>query len=200
MSLEPASIKLLKEIIYATRLTEEGFMYTSESARAELISQGLVEPNKEMVDPANPSNVATRATEKGLNSMNEATNSEFEIESNVPMPKQTRSTSTPKYPIDQLEIGDCFHVSPNDGEDAETLGKRLASVISNANQKHRASKSPQKFEKRIRKSRKTGEENEVSVEVMVPLRRFTARRVTDDDPKGTGLRIYRVALPTVEAA
>lgn len=192
-----ASLRLLKEIIAATQNAEQGFLYTSTEHRAELINHidgPLVEANSDMTEPTNTGNLATRATQKGLNFMATEETTDFEIENNVPMPKPIRKSNKAKYPIDQLKIGQCFHIGPNGDEDIDAIGKRMAAVVSNANQRHRASKNPPENKVVSRKSRKTGEVSDVTIEIMVQLRKFTARRVSADDPKGVGLRIYRVDI------
>jgi len=181
---------LFQEIVKATNNVKVGFLYTSEPDRSDLVERGLVEIRKEMIDPNNSALTATRATEKGLRMA-----TAFEIESNIPLPKTTRRSSLPKYPIDDLNIGQCFHVSTNENEDIDTLGKRIGSVVSNANAKYSVSKNPIEYKNVIRKNRKTGEEKEISVEVTIAVRRFTARKTEPNDPKGTGIRIFRVELP-----
>lgn len=216
LTLAQGSVDLLRAVVDKTNKND--FLFTSENERAALISAELVEINSDLVDPVDPNRVATRATPKGNDFiMNQseiqpqppqppqvqASDSGFEIETGIPMPKATRVTKTAKYPIDVLEIGQCFHIAPGSDdngvpEDLDTLSKRVASVVSNANSRHRASKVPPEFKNVTRKSKDktTGQvtESVVQVEDTIPLRRFTARRVDTQDPKGAGLRVFRVDI------
>jgi len=200
MSLSPQATLLLKQIVYATCHTEEQFLYTSQANRAELTAQDLIECRDDMIDPNNPDNVATRATKKGIILMTETTetnNSEFEIESDFPVPSQIRSNSKAKYnQINDLKERQCFHVALSEGGDLDDLAKSIGAVVSNANKKYRVSKNPAEFKTVSRRNRQTKEVEEKNVEVTVPLRIFTARRVDEKDKKGVGVRIFRLDLVT----
>lgn len=105
------------------------------------------------------------------------------IDTNVPMPvgAQARAARESIYPFDGLELGQSFHVAKSpDMDDPE---KALGSSVSAAKRKFSTPLPGQ------HKTRKGMADN------YKLTRNFRMFRVGKDDPKGEGIRIYRVDLP-----
>ena len=113
-------LALLTAIIEATS-SEAGMMFASEKETAKLVELGLVEINVTMTDEAG--NVATRATQEGIDKMTESTEttqaaepteskaSGFELESGIALPTVRRGgRGANVYPFDDMEVGHCFPV------------------------------------------------------------------------------------------
>lgn len=161
-------------------------MYTSPDVHASLVEAGLVEINPGMTNEAGE--IATRATQKGIDSMNTATNtgtaapasapvaSSFAIEDNVPMPTTSgRGRGGNVYPFDALAVGQSFFV-PNT-EDKPNAAKSLASTVSSATARY-AEVVEGQF-----KTNKKGEQVPVTRET----RKFVVRSVEG------GARVWRTA-------
>ena len=172
--------------------------YTKPEQHAELLNLELVEVNPNMI---NEHGLATRLTEKGKNMNTQA----YEIEDNVSLPKIQRGArlGSSKYPFDQLDIGQSFHVPAT--EDCQTPEKSLASVTSNTNGKYKENVMPPQT-KTIQITRhkrnpdgsfvepRVYETIDKEVSVTRQTRKFVCRRAGDDDPKGAGARIFRVPV------
>lgn len=107
----------------------------------------------------------------------------LEIDTAVPMPTgaSVRAARESIYPFDGLEIGQSFHVAKTaEMEDPE---KALGSSVSAAKRK---------FSKPLPGQHKTRKGFADNYEL---TRNFRMFRVTDKDPKGEGVRIYRIDLP-----
>ncbi|HEX2242711.1 MAG TPA: hypothetical protein VHK27_05575 [Gammaproteobacteria bacterium] len=184
----------LKAIVDAT--LQNSFVYLSAEATAQLVAEGLVETNPAMAD-AN-GGIATRATQKGIDSMNTAANQaaasqpatstgageaqisgngagEIVIEDNVPIPAVSgRGRSGQSvYPFDKLNVGQSFFVAKP--------AKNLASTVSSANARF-AEEIPGQF----KTNKKTGQQ----VPATRQLRQFVVRSVTEKGVKGS--RVWRV--------
>ncbi|UAG58539.1 hypothetical protein Kaya_001 [Pseudomonas phage Kaya] len=161
-------------------------LYTTPEVHGPLVEAGMVELN-----PAGPNEsgeTLTRATQKGIESMNTATNtapatvaaaapSSFAIEDNVPMPTGSgRGRGGNVYPFDALEVGQSFFV-PN-SEDKPNAAKSLASTVSSATARFAVPS-----EDGATKTNKKGE----TVPVMVETRKFVVRSVEG------GARVWRTA-------
>ena len=126
-------------------------MFVPESVYAPLVEAGLVEINPGMTDENG--NVATRATQKGIESLDSADNATseatfatavtaatgetqkvktmFKIEDSIPVPTISgRGRGGNVYPFDQLEVGQSFFVA--NSEDKPNAAKSLASTVSSA--------------------------------------------------------------------
>lgn len=162
-------------------------LYTSPEVHGPLVEQGLVELN-----PAGPNETGetlTRATQKGIDSMNTETitsadvgnlskvlSSSFAIEDNVPMPTASgRGRGGNVYPFDALQVGQSFFV-PNT-EDKPNAAKSLASTVSSATARY-AEVVEGQF-----KTNKKGEQVPVTRET----RKFVVRSVEG------GARVWRTA-------
>lgn len=119
------------------------FVYTSPEAHAKALEADLVEINPSVVNEAGE--IATRATAKGIESMNapvtpaaEAAKSkpQFQIEDGIPLaPVVGRGrTGGETYPFDKLAVGQSFFV-PNSAE-KPNVAKSLASTVSSANRRY----------------------------------------------------------------
>lgn len=134
----------------------------------------------------------------------------FAIESGVPLPSATaRRGRQSGYPFEKLGINDSFHVAkPDDVETLEELLTRLQSSVSGARakfavqdgdktktvkQKTYKKDDNDKIMKDEQGKRILDTETEVEVPVMLNTRNFTAMIVGDDDPKGEGVRVWRIA-------
>ena len=171
-------------------------MFVPESVYAPLVEAGLVEINTGMTD--DNGNVATRATQKGIESLDsaatvadnatsEATSETavtgktekvktmFQIEDNVPVPVISgRGRGGETYPFEQLAVGQSFFV-----EGEKTISP---STISAATARHAVPSADG-----ATKTNKKGE----AVPVMVATKKFIGRKVEENGVKGT--RVWRTA-------
>lgn len=130
----------LAAIIAATN--SGSFVYTSPEAHASALAEGLVEVNPSMSNEAGE--LATRATAKGIESMNApqtastpapAAKPTFTIEDGIALaPVTGRGRGGETYPFDQLQPGQSFFV-PN-SEDKPNVAKSLASTVSSATRRY----------------------------------------------------------------
>lgn len=159
-------------------------LYTSPDIHASLVEAGLVEVNPGMTNEAGE--IATRATQKGIDSMNQNTETaapavatSFAIDDGVAMPTVSgRGRGGNVYPFDQLEAGQSFFV-PN-SEDKPNAAKSLASTVSSATARYSVPS-----EDGATKTNKNGE----TVPVMVEVRKFVVRSVEENGVKGA--RVWR---------
>ena len=120
------------------------FVYTSAEAHASALDDGLVEVNPTMTNEAGE--LATRATAKGIESMNApqtsttpatpaATKPSFAIEDGVPLSAvEGRGRGGETYPFDLLQVNQSFFV-PNTAE-KPNVAKSLASTVSSATRRY----------------------------------------------------------------
>ena len=177
-------------------------MFVPESVYAPLVEAGLVEINPGMTDENG--NVATRATQKGIesfdsaatvadNATSEATSATaatcetqkvktmFKIEDNIPVPTISgRGRGGNVYPFNQLEVGQSFFVA--NSEDKPNAAKSLASTVSSATARYAVPS-----EDGATKTNKKGE----TVPVMVETRKFVVQRAEENCVKGA--RVWRIA-------
>lgn len=177
-------------------------MYVPESVYAPLVEAGLVEINPSTTDENG--NVATRATQKGIESLDsaatvadnatsEATSATaatgetqkvktmFNIEDSIPVPTiPGRSRGGNVYPFGQLEVGQSFFVA--NSEDKPNAAKSLASTVSSATARYAVASEDG--------ATKTNKKGEV-VPVMVETRKFVVRSVEENGVKGA--RVWRTA-------
>lgn len=122
-------------IIAATQ-SEAGFAFVGTDEAKKLEADGLVETNADV--PNTPAGqIATRATQKGIDSMKTQNSAEaaqetpsnnggFVIEDNVAIPAVSgRGRVGSVYPFDKLAVGQSFFVAK--------AAKNLASTVSSAN-------------------------------------------------------------------
>jgi hypothetical protein len=188
---EVASSTSLEEIVEATKAGS--FVYTAPSVHVPLIEAGHAEINPAMSNEAGE--LATRATEKGIETMNTtqetaavetvaapvAASSGFAIEAGVPMPSISgRGRTGTTYPFDKMEPGHSFFV-PN-SEDKPNAAKSLASTVSSATARYSVPAADGST-----KVNKAGEQ----VPVMVETRKFVVRSVEENGVKGA--RVWRTA-------
>lgn len=153
-------------------------LYTSPAVHGPLVEAGMVEINPAMTNEAGE--IATRATQKGIEEMNQNTETgtaatSFAIEDNVPMPTGSgRGRGGNVYPFDALEVGQSFFV-PN-SEEKPNAAKSLASTVSSATARFAVPS-----EDGATKTNKKGE----TVPVMVETRKFVVRSVEG------GARVWR---------
>ena len=133
------AMTVLPEIVKATKASENGFTFTDFLIHSPLVNLGLVEINEGIVNEAGE--IATRATEKGMESiMSEATETpavvanvatSFVIE-DVAIASSKRGGRTGKsmYPFEALGVGQSFFVPAT--EKHPNPEKSLASTVSSA--------------------------------------------------------------------
>lgn len=176
-------------------------MFVPESVYAPLVEAGLVEINPGMTDENG--NVATRATQKGVESLDSAATvadnatsataataatgetqkvkTMFKIEDSIPVPTISgRGCGGNVYPFDRLEVGQSFFVA--NSEDKPNAAKSLASTVSSATARYAVASEDG--------ATKTNKKGEV-VPVMVETRKFVVRSVEENGVKGA--RVWRTA-------
>ena len=158
-------------------------LYTSPAVHGPLVEAGMVEINPAMTNEAGE--IATRATQKGIDEMNQNTETgtaaasapvatSFAIEDNVPMPTGSgRGRGGNVYPFDALEVGQSFFV-PN-SEEKPNAAKSLASTVSSATARFAVPS-----EDGATKTNKKGE----TMPVMVKTRVFVVEHGIEDGIKG----------------
>lgn len=190
--------------------------YLSQDEAAGLIAAGLIEVNAEMADPNDASKRAARLTDAGhaevaslATSEDESTDEEdgdedegdaFEIDDGVVMGKRGGGggASASKFPFAKLAIGQSFHVKL-DGKEHQS--KNMSSA---------ASQYARQFDKPVFDDAGNAVLETVNVRrknpddtwSVVPVTRqkalatikFAVREVGDDDKRGKGIRVFRVAL------
>lgn len=205
-SLAAGQKKKLATIIEATQ-SEAGMVYMSEKSIKVLLDGEYVECNTQMQDAQG--NVATRATQKGIDAMSETKTPEtataatpaptFAIETGVEMITPTRNRSGGGgsiYPFDQLEApvtdeaGNTTYSSffvPATAE-REDPAKSMASTVSTASKRYATEDGTRPMNRR---NKETGELEEVQVTNYAYSRKFVARRVKDEAGNITGARVFR---------
>lgn len=177
-------------------------IYTSPEVHLPFVEAGLVEINPAMTNENGE--VATRATQKGIESLDSAAmvadnatsetqtaatgetqkvKTMLKIEANIPVPTisgRGRGHGGNVYPFDQLEAGQSFFVA-ND-ESKPNAAKSLASTVSSATARYAVPAEDG--------STKTNKKGEV-VPVMVETRKFIVRSVEENGVKGA--RVWRTA-------
>ena len=197
--------------VVADTATAQGFSYQHKEAVKPLVNAGYAEANPDLVNPENEDEVATRATEAGIALHQRATalkpaaeaakaKPTFELTADVAMPTEAekqRRTRESKYPFDEMEVGQSFHVA----QEGDTNGvTAMGSVIANARKKYAAEAKNEdgsvKMREGVRRekqedgSTKTWKEN---VPVLEFSRDFKAFKAQPNDPAGAGTRVFRTA-------
>lgn len=193
----------LVEIVAATN--SGGVLYTPTEVHGPLVAEGLVEINAGMT---NENGIATRATAKGIETVNASSNSATQAASAPAKPifaiekaslpaisGRGRAGGSEIYPFDQMEVGDSFFV-PN-SDDKENAAKSLASTVSSATKRY-AEVIPGEF-KTIKGKDKDGNETSKQIPALKETRKFVVRsRTADAEAKEgfthgkDGARVYRV--------
>jgi hypothetical protein len=123
--------------IVAAMNTDPFYILVPKAEAEKLAADGLAEINTSIADPSKKGRVATRATQKGIDSLATASaepvatdKPEFVIEDNVAIPAVSgrggRIGSV--YPFDKLAVGQSFFVPK--------AAKNLASTVSSANARY----------------------------------------------------------------
>lgn len=134
----------------------------------------------------------------------------FVIDTDVPVPtKAKRKARSGGYPFEALQIGQSFHVPKPSDLTIEQLLARLSSSVSGARAKF-AEATGGKVEAKVRTYKRTedgkgfvkdeagkrvveSERTETRDETR-PTRDFAAYVAEDNDPRGPGVRVFRVAV------
>lgn len=137
----------------------------------------------------------------------------FTIDDNIPLPAIVRGGGntgnfrhrTSQYPFEQLQVNQSFHVAVT-AEDAEPH-KKMASNVSAANKRSEVPVVPGEVVRTNHKrklldpqgkpvkgsdGKDVYEQYEMIGPKMVPTKKFVARQVNATDPKGAGVRVFRV--------
>lgn len=139
--------ELLATIVAAT--LAENFVYTNVMQNAPLLAAGVIEVNEQLTNDAGE--VATRATAKGIETMNATATPEveakteqapqivvrkpsFAVEDNIPVPTAKRGVGAGLYPFDEMGVGQSFFVPAT--EDKPQPAKSLASTVSSATKRY----------------------------------------------------------------
>lgn len=156
--------------------------FTTPDVYGPLVEAGFVEINAAMTDASG--GVATRATLKGIESMNAPTTKtagKFAIDSGIALPAISgRGKGGEVYPFDKLEVLQSFFVANSEGK--PNAAKSLASTVSSATARY-AVPSPDGAT-HVNKAGAT-------VPTMVPTRKFVVRSVEENGVAGA--RIWRTA-------
>lgn len=181
--LNKAALELLAVIVTATQ-GEAGYAFASAKAAKVLVAEGLVEQNETITNEGG--DFATRATEKGIATMNEqntntgnenaaapAVASNFAVVADIPMPGASRGgRSTETYPFDKLEKGQSFFVAATEAK--PNPAKSLASTVTSANER---------YAEEIPGETRTNRKGNV-VPATRQIREFAVRTVADGAPWG----------------
>lgn len=141
-----------------------------------------------------------------------APTSKYEIESDIAIPAIVRAGNagnlkprTSSYPFDLLQVNQSFHVAAT-AEDAEPH-KKMASNVSAANKRSEVPAVPAemvttKHKRKVKDAqgnpikgadgKDVYESYETTEPKMVATKKFVARQVNASDPKGAGVRVFRV--------
>ena len=126
-------------IVAATE--SDSFIYTDVATHGPMVAEGMVEVNPGMTNPENPQELATRATQKGIDSMNPAIDnvvtappvkpSPFKIDDAIALPTIKRGGRGGNvYPFEAMSVGQSFFVPADAAKPAPA--KSLASTVSSA--------------------------------------------------------------------
>ncbi len=180
-----ANIALMGSIVAAMAIEATPYFMATPKQVEKLLADGMVEQNTDIADG---DKVATRATEKGITALNEATAttgsgataSTFEIEDGVQKKGRRGGRSSILYPFDDLNVGQSFHIPAT--TERPNPSKSIASTVSAATKKW-ATPTGQ--------TKKSPKGNDIPV--LSYTRRFSVEAVDATDPKGAGARVFRDA-------
>ena len=196
----------LVEIVNATNAGQ--VLYTPTDVHGPLVADGLVEVNAGMT---NENGIATRATAKGIETVNTASNQgqsapaaeqaakpTFQLEKATLPPISGRGRAgTELYPFEAMQVGDSFFV-PN-GEGKENAAKSLASTVSSATKRY-AEVIPGEFKTVTVKGKDGAPDSTKQVPALRETRKFVVRSRTAAAEAAEGFthgkdgaRAYRVA-------
>jgi hypothetical protein len=142
ISMNKANIALMTSIVAAMAVEATPFLMATPKQVEKLLADGMVEQNPDIKDG---DKVATRATEKGITALNEATAgpstgadgapaaSPFAIIKNAVLPTARGGRSSVLYPFDDMEAGDSFFIPAT--VEKPNPAKSLASTVSAATKK-----------------------------------------------------------------
>ncbi len=200
-----------------------GNAYVTAAEGSMLAQHGLIEVDSSQTDGKDPPAYLCRLSPQGKQMLDQSVATapesvteedfDFEIESGVEVPAVKRGNAghlTPrkaKYPFALLEVGQSFHVAVT--EDNPTPWKTLQSSTAAANTRFREPVEPEELEEVTHRRRLKDDDGEwitdgdgnfqyesfTQMEAKtVQTKKFVARQVGADDPKGPGCRVFRVEL------
>jgi hypothetical protein len=203
---QTAVVVTLAMIVAAT--LADSFLYTNAATHGPMVEAGTVEVNPSMTNPENAAEFATRATPKGIESMNAPTaapaaKSAFKLDDAVALPTIKRGGRQGNiYPFDEMAVGQSFFVAAD--SDKPDPAKSLASTVSSATARYMVETGD--AETVEVKTYQTGEDGKrvkvdgkfVVVSVanetrpkMAETRKFVVRSVVENSIKGA--RVWRTA-------
>ena len=162
------------------------------------------------VEIEEPSTPAHWAISDGLPPTEIPVASDVKIDSDIPVPKMKRvapkTKKKPRYPFDELEIGQSFHLPAT--EDQPEPWKNVARFLTAANTKSKLPVEPHEMvkvtkkrivldengEKMKEKGKLVYEKYQIEELKTAQTKKFICRRVGQDDPAGEGARVFRVSL------
>lgn len=186
---------------------EGGLMLTQDEG-ADLVNSGYATVDTGVTDGNTAKVTLTDAGRAALASSGNSATS-FEIEDNIPIPTSTaRRGRTGGYPFENLNEGQSFHVAAKDGEAPADVAARLQSSVSGARARFAEDTGEtESVERKVYQKNEdgsfakdsegkrivTGTETVTRAKTRL-TRDFTVKPVGEDDPKGPGARVWRVAL------
>lgn len=198
-------LSLLNEIASDTKA--HGFGYYSQSDISNLVSNDLAEINFNMPNINDPSQFATRITQKGIDLINSKGNNKVMAKKNVaptvetvggfevaafnpnavkakaPGAKRGRES---KYHLDRLNPGEFVFVPCTPAHDtSEAIAKSLAGTVQAANK--RFSEPTGEFKVVLRKARGSDEKIERQIEVTRPTRKYSVYAYTHNGVDGAAM-------------
>lgn len=203
----------LLAMVAASTVPAEGSMYLTEAEGAEIVASGFATVDPATAQPDGTAAVtltdAGRAQLSGGDQPKPAGSATFVIDKDVPPPvgNAPRRGRQSNYPFGSLEIGDSFHVPKKDEKD--DVAARLASSVSGARAEFAeptgeyVDKVKKTYQKEADgKTFSTGEDGKrivkstenVRTAVTRMTRNFEVRNVGNDDPRGAGARVWRIAV------
>lgn len=134
-----ANIAIMTSIVAAMAVEATPYLMTTAKSVEKLLADAMVEQNPDIKDG---DKIATRATEKGIAALNEATAapatgatgaSPFAIIKGATLPTARGGRSSVLYPFDDMETGDSFFIPAT--TEKPNPAKSLASTVSAATKK-----------------------------------------------------------------
>lgn len=190
MDLSKKNTMILVDIVRATKDKDRQYLMLSKYDSVFLRDNKMAEINESITEEYDGKTLfATRATQKGIDYLKSLETTEpptpketkpmnFELEDGIAVPAARRGRSgQSKYPFDQMEVGQSFHVAPT--EERPKPATAIASTVSSATKR---------FYERDTLGNIVKDDNGKPIKT----REFIVRAVGSDDPKGEGARVFRV--------
>jgi hypothetical protein len=203
----------LLALIAASEVPAPGVLMLTQDEGKEAVDAGYAVVDTTVVD-GNTAAVSLTDAGRAALTVTEATPTGaaaaagFEIEADVPLPSAAgRRARSGGYPFDALQVNQSFHVPALEGKTLDESLATLSSSVAGARAKYAVQDGDKvadvtvktykkgedgKFIKDEKNKRVVESETTESRPVMLTVRDFTAAKVTAADPKGEGIRIWRI--------